>query len=154
MEEGLYIEGYIPLKEYSKLMRKEGYAFIEMLSNDCIFTPMLEDDDVKLLVDHNDNYKLDSLSNNLKIEIKDRKLLFSSVIEDKDIIYKVINNKIKGISFRFICYKQNELKINKRLRIRYLESIRLKEISLLTSKRAAYNGKITLYKFIKNNTLL
>lgn len=154
MEKSLYIEGYIPLHEYSNLMRKEGYAFIEMLSNDCIFTPMLNDDDVKLLVNHNYNYKLDSFSNNLKIEIKDRKLVFSSVIKDKEIIYKVINNKIKGISFGFICYKNNELKINKRLRIRYLESIRLKEISLVTNKRTAYNGKITLYKFVDNDTVL
>ena len=74
--------------------------------------------------------------------------------KDKEIIYKIINNKIKGISFGFIRYKHNELNINKRLRIRYLETIRLKEISLLTNKRAAYNGNITLYKFIENGELL
>ena len=154
MKESLYIEGYIPLNEYSKLIGKEEYSFIEMLSNNCVLTPMLEEDNVKLLVNHNYNYKLDSLSNNLRIEIKDRKLFFSAVIEDKEIIHKVISNKIKGISFGFVCYKQNELKISSKLKIRYLELIRLKEITLVTSKRAAYNGKITLYKFIENGKLL
>lgn len=148
MDESLYIEGYIPLHEYSNLMRKEGYTFIEILSNDCILTPMLRNDDVKLLANHNYNCKLDSLSSNLNIEIRDKRLFFSSVIKDNEIICKVINNKIKGISFGFIRYKYNELKINRKLRIIYLETIRLKEISLLTKSKGAYKAEITSYKFI------
>lgn len=139
----LYIEGYIPLKEYSKRMMKDGYFFVEMLSNKCICTPLLKFDDVKLLVNHNYSYEVDSISKNLKITVKDNKLYFNSLVSDKGIINKIVSGKVKGISFGFISYKENEITINKKLKIRYLNLIRLKEISLLTNSKGAYNGRIT-----------
>lgn len=139
----LYIEGYIPLKEYSKRMMKDGYFFVEMLSNKCICTPLLKFDDVKLLVNHNYSYEVDSISKNLKITVKDNKLYFNSLVNDKGIINKIVSGKVKGISFGFISYKENEITINNKLKIRYLNLIRLKEISLLTNSKGAYNGRIT-----------
>lgn len=139
----LYIEGYIPLKEYSRCIKEREHTFIEMLSSNCINTVLFECDDVKLLINHDYRYELDSISKNLKINIKENKIYFSSVVKEEVIINKIINNKIKGISFGFISYKENKININKKLKIRYLNSIRLKEISLLTNSEGAYKGKIT-----------
>lgn len=144
----LYIEGYIPLTEYSRCMKDGGYTFIELLSSECVSVALLECDDVKLLVNHNYRYELDSISKNFKITIKDNKLYFNSLVKDEVIINKIINNKVKGISFGFISYKENAIIVNKKLKIRYLSLIRLKEISLLTNSKGAYNGKITNFKII------
>lgn len=142
----LYIEGYIPLEEYSRRMIKEEYILVEMLSSKCISAALCECDDVKLLVNHDYSYELDSINKNLKITIKDNKLYFNSVIKDEAIINKIIANKIKGVSFGFVSYKEKEINIKKKFKIRYLDLIRLTEISLLTNRPGAYKGIIT--KFI------
>jgi HK97 family phage prohead protease len=143
----LYIEGYIPVGEYSRLVKNNNEIYVEKIKKSAFAKSLMFKDNVKLLWNHNKEIVLDKVEDTLKLIENNRGLIFSAIIGNQEFIKLILNKKI-NISFSFICYKDKKFNKNN-VNVRNVELLRLNEITLTTNK-TFYKGSITKIDLIEN----
>lgn len=138
------ISGYVNITmRDSKPIRENGKMFLEQV-NRGVFKRALETaDDVDVLLNHDDSRKLSSRNDGFEMREDELGLYVRGTISDAEFVNEAREDKLTGFSFGFICLKESREEINKDncKERRYLEEIKLNEISILDyRKRPAYSG--------------
>lgn len=138
----VHIEGYVnAVCRDSKEIRAFGKTFVEQVRPKVFEKALRKNDDVKLLYNHIENRCLGSTKSNVELYEDAIGLHISADIKDDEVRMDADKGKLKGFSFGFHKIKDNWEQISDGKERRYLEDIKLNEISLL-SVTPAYNGTI------------
>lgn len=118
-----------------------GEPFVEQVVDGTFKRAIEQNDDIKILLNHDRNYCLGSTQNNLKLKEDNIGLYAEFRTADADTIQKAKDNKIVGWSFGFNKAKDSWGKTDSDIARRYLHEFDLVEVSLLDNTRVpAYSG--------------
>ncbi len=138
----VHIEGYVnSVCRDSKEIRAFGKQFVEQVRPKVFEKALRRNNDVKLLYNHRENRCLGSAKTNVELYEDAIGLHISADIKDDEVRMDADKGKLKGFSFGFNKLKDSWEQIGDGKERRYLEDIKLNEISLL-SLTPAYNGTI------------
>ncbi|NFH71490.1 HK97 family phage prohead protease [Clostridium botulinum] len=138
----VHIEGYVnAICRDSKEIRAFGKQFVEQIRPKVFEKALKRNSDVKLLYNHRENRCLGTTKNNVELYEDAIGLHISADIKDDEVRSDADKGKLKGFSFGFNKLKDSWEQIGDGKERRYLEDIKLNEISLL-SLTPAYNGTI------------
>lgn len=136
------IEGYVnAVCRDSKEIRAFGKTFVEQVRPRVFEKALKRNSDVKLLYNHIENRCLGSTKSNVELYEDAIGLHISAVVKDDEVRMDADKGKLKGFSFGFNKIKDNWEQMSDGKERRYLEDIKLNEISLL-SVTPAYNGTV------------
>lgn len=138
----IHIEGYVnAVCRDSKEIRAFGKTFVEQVRPKVFEKALRRNNDVKLLYNHIENRCLGSTKGNVQLYEDAIGLHISADISDEEVRMDADKGKLKGFSFGFNKIKDNWEQIGDGKERRYLEDIKLNEISLL-SVTPAYFGTV------------
>ncbi len=138
----VHIEGYVnAVCRDSKEIRAFGKTFVEQVRPRVYEKALRRNSDVKLLYNHRENRCLGDTRTNVELYEDAIGLHISADIKDSEVRMDADKGKLKGFSFGFNKLKDSWEQIGDGKERRYLEDIKLNEISLL-SLTPAYNGTI------------
>lgn len=138
----VHIEGYVnAVCRDSKEIRAFGKTFVEQVRPKVFEKALRRNNDVKLLYNHIENRCLGSTKDKVELYEDAIGLHISAEISDNEVRMDADKGKLKGFSFGFNKLKDNWEQIGDGKERRYLEDIKLNEISLL-SMTPAYNGTV------------
>ncbi|MFT8349474.1 HK97 family phage prohead protease [Clostridium saccharoperbutylacetonicum] len=138
----IHIEGYVnSVCRDSKEIRAFGKTFVEQVRPKVFEKALKSNNDVKLLYNHRENRCLGGTKSNVKLYEDAIGLHISADIVDAEVRSDSDKGKLKGFSFGFNKIKDSWENVSEGKERRYLEDIKLNEISLL-SMTPAYNGTI------------
>lgn len=138
----VHIEGYVnAVCRDSKEIRAFGKTFVEQVRPRVFEKALKRNSDVKLLYNHIENRCLGSTKNGVQLYEDAIGLHISADISDNEVRMDADKGKLKGFSFGFNKLKDDWEQMSDGKERRYLEDIKLNEISLL-SMTPAYNGTI------------
>lgn len=138
----VHIEGYVnAVCRDSKEIRAFGKTFVEQVKPRVFEKALKRNGDIKLLYNHIENRCLGSTKNNVELYEDAIGLHISADISDDEVRVDADKGKLKGFSFGFNKIKDNWEQMSDGKERRYLEDIKLNEISLL-SITPAYNGTV------------
>ncbi|WP_252218785.1 MULTISPECIES: HK97 family phage prohead protease [unclassified Clostridium] len=138
----VHIEGYVnSVCRDSKEIRAFGKQFVEQVRAKVFEKALRRNNDVKLLYNHRANRCLGTTKNNVELYEDAIGLHISADIKDDEVRSDADKGKLKGFSFGFNKLKDSWEQIGDGKERRYLEDIRLNEISLL-SMTPAYDGTV------------
>lgn len=138
----VHIEGYVnAVCRDSKEIRAFGKTFVEQVRPKVFEKSLKRNNEVKLLYNHIENRCLGDTKTNVKLYEDAIGLHISADIKDNEVRMDSEKGKLKGFSFGFNKIKDTWEEISEGKERRYLEDIKLNEISLL-SVTPAYNGTI------------
>lgn len=138
----VHIEGYVnAVCRDSKEIRAFGKTFVEQVKPKTFEKALRRNDDVKLLYNHIENRCLGSTKSNVELYEDAIGLHISADIKDDEVRMDSEKGKLKGFSFGFQKLKDNWEQLSNGKERRYLEDIKLNEISLL-SVTPAYFGTV------------
>lgn len=141
-DDTVHIEGYVnAVCRDSKEIRAFGKTFVEQVRPKVFEKALRKNDDVKLLYNHIENRCLGDTKSNVELYEDAIGLHISADIKDEEVRMDADKGKLKGFSFGFNKIKDYWEKNQYGKERRYLEDIKLNEISLL-SITPAYNGTI------------
>lgn len=145
-EDSVVINGYVnAVERYSKPIRESLHGkvrtFIERIRSGVFKSALQRNDDVKVLLNHDENRELATTKDGTAILEEDNIGLRAEVtITDKDVIEKAKNNKLVGWSFSFYA-NSDELGKDGNSETRTVTSLDLLEVSILDdTKSPAYYG--------------
>lgn len=138
----IHIEGYVnAVCRDSKEIRAFGKTFVEQVRPRVFEKALKRNDDIKLLYNHVENRCLGSTKDNVQLYEDAIGLHINAIISDEEVRMDADKGKLKGFSFGFNKIKDNWEQMSNGKERRYLEDIKLNEISLL-SVTPAYNGTV------------
>lgn len=138
----IHIEGYVnSVCRDSKEIRAFGKIFVEQVRPKVFEKALKSNNDVKLLYNHRENRCLGDTKSNVQLYEDAIGLHISADIVDAEVRSDSDKGKLKGFSFGFNKIKDSWENVGEGKERRYLEDIKLNEISLL-SMTPAYNGTI------------
>lgn len=141
--DSVLIEGYVnAVARDSRPMRDKGTGqrFVEQIVPGA-FKRALEQNDVDLLLDHDENRKLGSTQTNLTLCEDAIGLRARAEITDPEVIQKARDKKLRGWSFGFYERDASEEDIPNGMKRRYIEEMQLVEVSLIDEKKVpCYTG--------------
>lgn len=138
----VHIEGYVnAVCRDSKEIRAFGKKFVEQVKPRVFERALKRNNDVKFLYNHIENRCLGSTKSNVQLYEDAIGLHISADIADEEVRMDSDKGKLKGFSFGFNKLKDNWEQISDGKERRYLEDIKLNEISLL-SITPAYDGTV------------
>ena len=145
-EDSVVITGYVnAVERYSKPIKESLHGkirtFIERIRSGVFKSALQRNDDVKVLLNHDENRELATTKDGTAILEEDNIGLRAEVtIIDKDVIEKAKNNKLVGWSFGFYA-NSDELGKDGNSETRTVTSLDLLEVSILDdTKSPAYYG--------------
>jgi uncharacterized protein len=137
----LKIEGYVnAIERPSKPLPSPQGSFREVIREKAFERALKKASDVDLLFNHQDDYRLGSIKDGSLSLIEDSVGLFAKAsIQDDFVIKRAMSGALKGWSFGFYPERQNWTTDKDGSQVRYVESLSLKEISILDVE-PAYQG--------------
>lgn len=135
--DSVLIEGYVnAVARDSRPMRDKGTGqrFVEQIVPG-VFKRALEQNEVDLLLDHDENRKLGSTQTNLTLCEDAIGLKARAEITDPEVIQKARDKKLRGWSFGFYERDASEEDIPNGMKRRYIEEMQLVEVSLIDEKK-------------------
>jgi HK97 family phage prohead protease len=139
----ILIKGYVNAVERDsrRIPSPQGY-FVEQVRSGVWQNAINNNDDIKILLNHDWNRKLGSTRDILSLREDNIGLYAEAQVSDNDVIEKAKNKQLVGWSFRFIPNKQSWGKTDDdNIQRRFLDDIDLLEVSILdNSKTPAYYG--------------
>lgn len=135
--DSILIDGYVNAVGRDSrpiLDKKTGERFIEQIVPGA-FKRAIQQNEVQLLLDHDETRVLGSTEKNLKLFEDNIGLRAIAEITDAEVIQKAKENKLRGWSFGFLELAASEEDSAKGLKRRYVEEMKLKEVSLIDEKR-------------------
>lgn len=135
--DSVLIEGYVnAVARDSRPMRDKGTGqrFVEQIVPGA-FKRALEQNEVDLLLDHDENRKLGSTQTNLTLCEDAIGLRARAEITDPEVIQKARDKKLRGWSFGFYERDASEEDIPNGMKRRYIEEMQLVEVSLIDEKK-------------------
>ncbi|AWB17255.1 HK97 family phage prohead protease [Clostridium botulinum] len=136
------IEGYINAVERdSRPMPSPKGKFVEQVRSGVWKNAISKNDNIIFLLNHNNNKKLGTSKENLKLREDNIGLYAETRVYDPEVIKKAKENKLIGWSFGFKKIKDSWGKTDDGIDRRYLDEIELREVSILDDSRIpAYYG--------------
>ncbi len=145
-EDSVFISGYVnAIERYSKPIKEPLHGkirtFIERIKAGVFKTALKRNDDVKVLLNHDENRVLATTKDgSAKLEEDNIGLRAEVTITDKEVVEKARNNQLVGWSFGFYP-NSDELGVEGETETRTLLDIDLREVSILDdTKSPAYYG--------------
>lgn len=145
-EDSVFISGYVnAIERFSKPIREPLHGkirtFIERIKAGVFRTALKRNDDVKVLLNHDENRVLATTKDgSAKLEEDNIGLRAEVTITDKEVVEKARNNQLVGWSFGFYP-NSDELGVEGETETRTLLDIDLREVSILDdTKSPAYYG--------------
>lgn len=135
--DSVLIEGYVnAVARDSRPMRDKGTGqkFVEQIVPGA-FKRALEQNEVDLLLDHDDNRKLGSTQSNLELREDAIGLRARAEITDPEVIQKARDKKLRGWSFGFYERDASEEDLPNGMKRRYIEELQLVEVSLIDERK-------------------
>lgn len=135
--DSVLIEGYVnAVARDSRPMRDKGTGqrFVEQIVPGA-FKRALEQNEVDLLLDHDDNRKLGSTQSNLELREDAIGLRARAEITDPEVIQKARDKKLRGWSFGFYERDASEEELPNGMKRRYIEELQLVEVSLIDERK-------------------
>lgn len=135
--DSVLIEGYVnAVARDSRPMRDKGTGqrFVEQIVPG-VFKRALGQNEVDLLLDHDENRKLGSTQTNLTLCEDAIGLKARAEITDPEVIQKARDKKLRGWSFGFYERDASEEDIPNGMKRRYIEEMQLVEVSLIDEKK-------------------
>lgn len=135
--DSVLIEGYVnAVARDSRPMRDKGTGqrFVEQIVPGA-FKRALEQNEVDLLLDHDDNRKLGSTQSNLELHEDAIGLRARAEITDPEVIQKARDKKLRGWSFGFYERDASEEDLPNGMKRRYIEELQLVEVSLIDERK-------------------
>ena len=137
------IEGYVnAVGRDSRVMkdRKTGKRFVEQIRPG-VFKRALEQNEVQLLLNHDETRNLGSTETNLTLYEDSIGLKARAEITDAEVIEKAKNKKLRGWSFGFYEMDASEEDAGNGLERRFVEEMELKEVSIIDERKIpCYEG--------------
>lgn len=122
------------------LDKKSGERFIEQIVPGA-FERAIKQNEVELLLDHDETRVLGSTETNLQLHEDNIGLRAIAEITDPEVIQKAREKKLRGWSFGFHEISASEEETSKGLKRRYVEDMILKEVSIIDEKKIpCYTG--------------
>ena len=141
--DSVLIEGYVnAVARDSRPMRYRdtGQRFVEQIVPGA-FRRALEQNEVDLLLDHDNNRKLGSTQTNLSLTEDAIGLKARAEITDLEVIQKAREKKLRGWSFGFHELDASEEDMPNGMKRRFVEDMKLVEVSLIDEKKVpCYTG--------------
>lgn len=139
-ENAIEIEGYVNAvcRDSRQLADRRG-KFVEQIEAGAWQRALDREEEVKMLFNHDNKRELGSTKQNVELWEDNIGLKVRATITDEEVIECAKNNKLTGFSFGFYANKQRYEPIKEGLERRYVEDLKLTEVSLL-SKTPAYFG--------------
>lgn len=140
------IDGYVnavardsrPLKD-----KKTGQRFVEQIAPKAFERALSHAEEVKLLLNHDENRELGSTKSNLKLYEDAIGLRAHAVITDADVIEKARKHELRGWSFGFRPLEVTAEDINENLQRRFVEEMQLEEVSIIDMRKLpCYDGTL------------
>ena len=135
--DSVLIEGYVnAVARDSRPMRDKetGKRFVEQIVPG-VFKRALEQNEVDLLLDHDENRKLGSTQSNLELREDVIGLRARAEITDPEVIQKARDKKLRGWSFGFYERDASEEELPSGMKRRYIENMQLVEVSLIDERK-------------------
>jgi uncharacterized protein len=132
------IDGYVnavardsrPIKD-----KKNGGTFIEQIVPKAFERALANTDEVKLLLNHDDNRMLGSTKSNLELYEDSIGLRAHAIVTDAEVIEKARRHELRGWSFGFIPTEVSEEDMPDGRQRRFVENMDLKEVSIIDSRK-------------------
>lgn len=141
--DSVVIEGYVnAVARDSRQMRdrKTGKRFVEQIVPG-VFRRALQHNEVKLLLNHDENRVLGSTQTNLELHEDSIGLHARAEISDPEVIEKARKKKLRGWSFGFFEKDASKEDINDNLERRFVEDMELIEVSIIDERKfPCYEG--------------
>lgn len=143
------IEGYVNAVERKSnpLMSRMG-KFVERICKGAFKRALDREDDVKLLLNHDDSKVLGSTKQgNLELNEDNIGLHARATITDPDVVQKAKHGDLRGWSFGFMDRDVEQKRDEDGMPLRDVKDMDLKEVSLLDKTRTpAYDGTLVLVR--------
>lgn len=139
----LHIEGYVNISDKaSRVISENGVKFVERVEPRCFQRALSKADNVELLLNHNENIKLGSISEgNISLKEDNIGLYIKADIDNTEAIRAYEEGGFNGFSYGFNTIKDDFRPWDNGVKLRTLRDINLIEVSLLDSKTTpAYYG--------------
>lgn len=136
----------------SKVLSEKGIRFKEQIVQGTWQRAIQRNNDIKLLKNHSWDKIYDSTANNLTLYEDRIGARFSIRTNDEEFKRLAINNEFKGLSFAFMCKRDEYEDIGNGLKRRYVRDMDVSEISLLTVP-PAYDGSFVEMRDLQGNQL-
>lgn len=138
-DNAITIEGYVnSVERDSKVLRSKDGEFVEQVVTGTWTKALEANKDVKLLFNHNESRDLGS---NFELTEDTIGLKIRANITDEEVVKKGKKGLLTGFSFGFLPIKQRYEEAKEGLKRRFLEEIKLFEVSILDCT-PAYNGTL------------
>lgn len=139
-ENSIEIEGYVNAvcRDSRVLIDRRG-KFVEQIQAGAWQRALERENEVRLLFNHDNKRQLGSTKDNVELWEDNIGLKIRATISDEEVIECAKENKLTGFSFGFFANKQKYEPVNENLERRYIEDLKVTEVSLL-SKKPAYFG--------------
>lgn len=125
------------------LTDSDGSQFREQVTNEAWEEAIRENDDIKLLINHDWNKVVDSTKENLRLTVDTVGLRYDVETDCDELIRAAKSNKLTGTSFGFRSLKSDTETCRDGIPRIIQDKIRVSEISILIApKQPAYNTKV------------
>ncbi|WP_455717163.1 HK97 family phage prohead protease [Anaerosporobacter sp.] len=150
--DSVLIRGYVNStdRDSKKMKSKKGDEFVEQVRSGTWQKAIDSNDNIAVLFNHDWNKELGSTKDNLILREDNIGLYAEIKTSNQEVVEKAKRNLLSGWSFGFIKIKESWGKTDDNVARRYLDEIRLREVSILDdTKTPAYYG--TLVEVRENN---
>lgn len=138
------IDGYVnAVARDSRPIRdkKTGQRFVEQIVPQVFTRALSRNDDVRLLLNHDNSRDLGSTKTNLQLYEDSIGLRAHAVVTDAEVIEKAKNRQLRGWSFGFIPKEITAEDVSEGLERRFVEDMDLLEVSIIDNRKLpVYEG--------------
>lgn len=139
------IEGYVNAvcRDSRELADRRG-KFVEQIEAGVWQRALDREDEVKMLFNHDNKRQIGTTKDNVELYEDNIGLKVRATITDAEVIEYAKNNKLTGFSFGFYANKQRYEQVREGLERRYIEDLKLTEVSLLSLTPAYFGTQVEL----------
>lgn len=136
-QDSVLIDGYVnAVGRDSRPMRdRNGEQFIEQIVPGAFAEALERANEVKILLNHNEERILGSTKTNLKLTEDNIGLRAIAEITDAEVVEKAREKKLRGWSFGFIEREASEEELKNGIKHRFVEGLELKEVSIIDERK-------------------
>lgn len=144
-ENAIELEGYVNAvcRDSRELADRRG-KFVEQIEAGAWRKALEKEEEIKLLFNHDRTRELGSTKSTVKLWEDNIGLKIRATITDEEVIECAKRNKLTGFSFGFFALKQRFEPIKEALERRYVEELKVTEVSLLSRTPAYFGTQVEL----------
>lgn len=135
--DSVIIDGYVNAvaRDSRPIKDSKGNTFIEQIAPKAFERALSNTDEVKLLLNHDDNRVLGSTKSNLELYEDSIGLRAHAVVTDAEVIEKARKHELRGWSFGFIPTEVSAEDMADGRQRRFVEGMDLKKVSIIDSRK-------------------